>query len=496
MNKVLTITVMLLLCCQLTTLSAQITQKLTVAGGSLVVTENTRLVLEDTNLQVDGSLSTEEGSVIIFSGTESDTVSLNGTTTLNLEEISLNRSGAGLRLDQNTNINKAVNLSAGVLELNGKTLTLAEGATLENESADSYVVGTQGGVLSTTANYTSALTEANPGNLGLTISTETVLSNTIITRGNVAQIIGNESSLLRYYELTPTNNSGLNATVKIEYFDHELNGVEEAIAMLAQEDTDLTLHDPIARDTGLNYLEVAGLDKLNLLTVVTGAVRLNPTLVLEGADDTTLTGIAMRDDLRSTGLIPLTEQYTDLGYIVTEGGQTVNQSVLDITGSTAVVDWVLLELRDVSDNSILLHSRPALLRADGAVVDTDGTSNVLWRGILSDTYYLSIQHRNHLGVMSNQALSLTKTTLDWDTTDSNNLFGGVNAAKDDGNGVWMLVGGDADFNGQVQNADYNSILVNIGSSGYLQGDLDMNGQVQNTDMQNILLPNVGRGEQN
>ena len=56
----------------------------------------------------------------------------------------------------------------------------------------------------------------------------------------------------------------------------------------------------------------------------------------------------MNDALRAGGLLPLTEPYTALGYVHTNGGggETVQQSVLNTTGNSAVVDWVVIELRE------------------------------------------------------------------------------------------------------------------------------------------------------
>jgi len=76
--------------------------------------------------------------------------------------------------------------------------------------------------------------------------------------------------------------------------------------------------------------------------------------------------VIMRDDLRVADLIPLATPYSD--------GKTIDASVLNTTGANAVVDWVFVELRDATDNTILIEGQSALLLRDGSVVDTDGTS--------------------------------------------------------------------------------------------------------------------------
>ncbi len=113
--------------------------------------------------------------------------------------------------------------------------------------------------------------------------------------------------------------------------------------------------------------------------------------------------------------------------------------------------------------------------------------------VAKDDYYVVISHRNHLGIRSENAISLNGGTQSIDLTeDSNLILGGANAVAELGDGKLGLFAGDFDGNGQVQNSDLNGILPLLGTSSYSFADLDMNGQIQNTDI-NILLPNLGLG---
>jgi hypothetical protein len=61
-------------------------------------------------------------------------------------------------------------------------------------------------------------------------------------------------------------------------------------------------------------------------------------------------------------------------------------------------------------------------------------------------------------------------------------------------GVHVLIGGDADFNGQIQNSD--DVLhwaPAVGGSGYRKADYNCDGEVQNNDRVFIWAPNVGKG---
>jgi len=61
-------------------------------------------------------------------------------------------------------------------------------------------------------------------------------------------------------------------------------------------------------------------------------------------------------------------------------------------------------------------------------------------------------------------------------------------------GVRVMIGGDADMNGQIQNSD--DVLYwdpQVGGAGYLRADFNCDGQVQNNDRVFIWSPNVGKG---
>ena len=66
---------------------------------------------------------------------------------------------------------------------------------------------------------------------------------------------------------------------------------------------------------------------------------------------------------------------------------------------TNIVDWILLELRDKDDNTLVIKKRAAFLLDDGHIVDLDGISPVGFNVTNAD-YYVSVYHRNHLSILS------------------------------------------------------------------------------------------------
>jgi hypothetical protein len=161
---------------------------------------------------------------------------------------------------------------------------------------------------------------------------------------------------------------------------------------------------------------------------------------------------------------------------------------------TDIVDWVLAELRKASDKNVVA-TRAAFIKSDGSIVDLDGTSPVEFNEDAGN-FYIAIEHRNHLAVMSANPITLPNSTPYDFTTDSDKFYGEDTGAKDLGAGVWGMIAGDGNGNGQVQNDDSEEIWKpDNGTSGYKRSDYNMNGQVQNDDNENFWKPNNGRGSQ-
>ncbi len=117
-----------------------------------------------------------------------------------------------------------LSIPSGHLDLNGNTLTLDPAATL-SETAGNTVIGTSGVI--TTTRSLNAPAGTDIGGLGISITSAADLGSTVISRGHAAQAGGGNNSIKRYYDVTPTNNTGLNATLAFHYDDSEFNGIPE-----------------------------------------------------------------------------------------------------------------------------------------------------------------------------------------------------------------------------------------------------------------------------
>lgn len=227
-------------------------------------------------------------------------------------------------------------------------------------------------------------------------------------------------------------------------------------------------------------------------------VSLRPKVYLQGA----LHGLSpaatlMRDDLRSKGLIPLTEPYTGLINFHHKGGgggeAIADPSILQATGPDAIVDWVVVELRTSFDApNTAIATKSALLQRDGDVVAVDGVSPVAFPQVAEGQYFVAIRHRNLLGVVTREQMSLSEAPKDVDFTDdsievcpySNPLFGGrgIMIAGDCGRDGRVIFQGPQNDRTKVfmdiMTATGNEFLTaNFIHSGYSIYDLNMDGKV-------------------
>lgn len=215
-----------------------------------------------------------------------------------------------------------------------------------------------------------------------------------------------------------------------------------------------------------------------------------------------MTDTMMHDSLRQLGLIPLVEPYTELSpaengnfpftHINYADEGMIDSTVLAITGPDAIVDWVFLEIRNANDSTEVLATHAALVQRDGDVVDTDGSSLVKIDSLNAGDYFVSVRHRNHLGVMTAAPVTLGANPDLIDFTDpATPTFGTL--AQVTNNNINMLWAGNGNADQTIIYAGANTDLTQVFlevledpansdmevsyiSEGYHLGDLDLDGK--------------------
>jgi hypothetical protein len=261
--------------------------------------------------------------------------------------------------------------------------------------------------------------------------------------------------------------------------------------------------------TSLNQAGCVHTEILQL--TVSPQVVLQTRVILSGPYNAQ-TGL-MHDSLRVNNYIPQTEPYSASPFFPAIGGagnEQLDPTILAVSGPDAIVDWLYLELRSASNPATRIATKRALLQRDGDVVShVDGVSPVTFSGTPGGMYYISVKHRNHLGVMSAAAVYLAPCAgSSFDFTLPGVVYVNpviANVPRRVFGSVHTLWSGDASVN---KNTKYNGasndktpILNTVGIAtpnntvyGYREQDCNMDGKVRynNTDNdRQEVLNNVG-----
>jgi len=217
----------------------------------------------------------------------------------------------------------------------------------------------------------------------------------------------------------------------------------------------------------------AGCSEMFELFIGQEAVPTQVQVFLQGAYDDA-TGL-MGDGLRDKGLIPIIDPYIST--------YEVDPAVFDVTGNNAIVDWLLLELRDDANPTILQKQQAALLQRDGDIVDLDGVSQPRFEGIRHGLYHLVIRHRNHMPIMSVNPFLLTQGGLIYNFTYQDSYTGVAGFGQYPVNGgAWAMYSGDADQNHEITGVD-KSVWAPLNGTflNYTPADYNLDGDINGSD---------------
>ncbi|MBN1339081.1 MAG: hypothetical protein JXA03_07150 [Bacteroidales bacterium] len=251
----------------------------------------------------------------------------------------------------------------------------------------------------------------------------------------------------------------------------------------------------IDRNNALISTKVSGIQGRFISLVNLGgsaSISLDIKVFLEGP----FNGSTMDPDLYGAGFLPLTQPYNAAPW-----NYTGTENVAAIPNPN-VIDWVLIDLRDAADAAsatpaTTVARQACFLLADGSIVGLDGSSLPEFGITIANNLFAVIWHRNHLAVMSANPLPEAGGVYSYDfSTSSAQVYGGVLGYEELAPGIWGMMGGDGDSDGQVGNPDKVDVwTVDAGNAGYLFGDFNLDGQANNPDKVEVWEPNSGSGSQ-
>jgi hypothetical protein len=390
------------------------------AGGTFNVFTYMLSLSSSNPISNSGTFNTTTGTVE-YNGTSAQSIS---TTNITYNKLRINNS-AGTSLLNATTVNDSLSVVLGDLNLNGFVLTLSPTGYL-TETAGNTVAGNTGYI--TTTRSINAPSALNVGGLGAVLTTAANLGSTEIRRGHTVQSgLSGNTSIARYFDITPTTNTGLNATLVFKYDDSELNGkVESALSLFRSTNSGSSwTANGGTVNTSTNTITLNGINAYSRWSASSAsAVASQIKLIIEGFYNISTTRLNKRD--------------------------TVRAYLRNITTPFAVVD-----------------------SAKSVIDSVNYTGNFLFSNAPSGTYYIQLKHRNALETWSKaggQPYTLGSALI-FDFTDNITKAYGSNMAPV--GTKFGLFSGDVTQDGTVDATDVSLIdndAVNF-VSGYVVTDI-------------------------
>ncbi len=154
--------------------------------------------------------------------------------------------------------------------------------------------------------------------------------------------------------------------------------------------------------------------------------------------------------------------------------------------SADMVDWVLVEARTGTPNesvrsTVTIETHAGILLRNGQVVDVNGQPIRFTKLSSADSYYFCVRHRNHLDVLTGQAIQASQY-ISYDFSAGSDRSFGPNQTKQASDGRYVLHAGDYNQSGDIDNLDFDVWKLSPAQNGvYKTSDGNMDGVVQNTD---------------
>ncbi len=157
-----------------------------------------------------------------------------------------------------------------------------------------------------------------------------------------------------------------------------------------------------------------------------------------------------------------------------------------------VVDWVLVSIRTSIQKSSEVYMAAGLIYTDGQIQLLESCIT----GIPAGSYYIVLEHRNHMAAMTPTPVAITNRMLVWDfSAQDSYAVGGFSQKALVPNSKWGLYVGDANQEADFPSYDINSadktkwVLDNGKFGTYLNTDLDFDGDVNGSDKATWLFNN-------
>ena len=202
-------------------------QMIVMPGAAITSTAGSYVVMDNIGMEY---YTTPSPLLCTFKFTGNAGASLKATLPIPFTNIEINKTNnAKLVLLDEISAGGTVKFTSGFIDLHGSILNLGGTGLLLNENETNRIIETgQIGGYVVSSYPINAPNNINPGNIGATITASTNLGLVTVKRGQQVKVgTGLNNSIRRNYIIQAANNNALNASLSLQYFDAELNGLDE-----------------------------------------------------------------------------------------------------------------------------------------------------------------------------------------------------------------------------------------------------------------------------
>ncbi|MCE2963627.1 MAG: T9SS type A sorting domain-containing protein [Chitinophagales bacterium] len=280
-------------------------------GANISSTHGAILTLDNAKLSNQGELRLPESNLIFKGNLPTASQSIEGSGSTMAGYMQVHKLVDDIQLRKSISVSRVLSLVSGGIELISGDIDLGSTGELQFETTMSRIYGS-GGEIKTTR-LLGANSNLHPANLGAEMTSAIAMGTTQILRGHKSWLVNGENSAFRYYKINPTVNSGLNASLAFNYFDQELNGVDEgSMQIWYSPNQGLTWIQTKAaqRDVTNNWIQVNKVDRMGWFTLappcspvktaLTMYVSLDQTFFFKGQQRNT-TGVYIDSQLSVIG---------------------------------------------------------------------------------------------------------------------------------------------------------------------------------------------------
>ncbi|MBK8550216.1 MAG: hypothetical protein IPL53_03825 [Ignavibacteria bacterium] len=407
-------------------------QSININTGGTFNLSTFKLMLSSSNPIINNGSFVNSSGIVEYNGNVNQNISFANITYSRLRINNV----AGTVLIGAVSVTDTLSVVVGSLNLSTHILTLSPNGYL-TEAGGNTVFGNSVGYITITK-VLNAPSSLNVGGLGAVLTTAANLGSTEIRRNNVVQNgLNGNTSILRYFDIIPTNNSGLNATLVFRYDESELNGKTEGALTLFR-----------STNNGSTWTARGG-----TVNTVTNSI--------------TLTGIDAYSRWSASSVPSLAAQLK----VIVEGYYDIANNRLNIR------DTVRAYLRNPAAPYVIVDS------AKSVIDSTIFSGNFNFTNAVSGSYYIELKQRNSIETWSkNPVPYVLGSSMTYDfTTALTQAYGNNMTLKGTKSCIYS---GDVTQNGFVDLTDVLEVFNEAKNflTGYVVTDVNGNSIVDLTDV--------------